>query len=331
MNKVFFALLIPALLFATQPTDKSLLFGIELGISEHYNQAIAHFSNIKKDFPNCPAGPFFLSAIYQSRMMDFETNIWKDQFFAEIEITIRLAKIEIKKGPNDPYNYFYLGGALAYKSFQTGREGKYLSAFRSAMSSVSNLKKAAHIDSNFCDAFLGVGSYKYWKSHITKSIDWLPFFSDNRKEGIYNIEQTIECSKFSKWAAISNLSWIYIEENDFENAITYAQKGLAHFPNSRFFLWPLGDAQFKNGEFAKAAGTYTQILNSIQQETFNNGYNEILLHYKLAQCCFNLSNFEETNYWCTNGLKVKAQDKVENRARDIRNKLSKLKNKISIN
>lgn len=331
MQKIIFLFFFPTLILASQPTDESLLFGLERGISEQYALAIAHFSKIKVEYPDSPAGPFFLSAIYQSRMMDFETTVWKDQFYSEIEKTIQLATAEIRIKPDNPYNYFYLGGAFAYKSFQDGREGKYISAFRAARSAMSNLNKTAEIDSNFCDAFLGMGSYQYWKSQITKRVNWLPLFSDKRDEGINKITMAIECSKFSKWAAISNLAWIYIEEKDFENAILYAHKGLAQFPKSRFFLWPLGDALYKNGEYEKAVDVYLQILKSTQKETFNNGYNEILLHYKIAQCYFHISDTQKATSWCTKGLSINYKDSVQKRANNIKNKITKLMDECSNN
>lgn len=304
----------------SQVSQDLITTGLELGISEEYDQALDIFTQIKQEFPDSPVGPFFTAAIIQSKMMDFETTQWKEPFYRDVDLAIEIAEASLNKKPNDPDNYFFLGGAKAYKSFQLGREGKYFSAIKTAVSSMSNLNKAHEIDSTFCDSFLGIGSYQYWRSQITKKFHWLPFFSDHRREGIENIIRTVECSKYSKWAALSNLAWIYIEEKKFKESIEYSRKGLQKFPNSRFFLWPLGDAQFHKGEFEKASLTYKRILKSVTREEINNHYNEIVLYYKLAQCEEKLGNFEDAFNNTQLAIKTKPDDEVKKRAREIQSK-----------
>jgi tetratricopeptide (TPR) repeat protein len=311
-------------LLRAQSLQDRINVGLEMGISEQYAEALEHFAQIKRDFPDSPAGSFFSAAIFQSKMMDFETTHWKIQFYKEADLAIKLAENAIEKNPPNPNNYFFLGGAKAYKSFQMGREGKYLSAIKTAMSSMSNLNKAHEIDSTFCDSFLGIGSYQYWRSQVTKKLHWLPFFSDHRKEGIENIAKTIECSKYSKWAALSNLAWIYIEEKNFEKSIEYAFIGLDHFPNSRFFLWPLGDAQFQKGDYDLAIQSYGSILASVTKEDFNNHYNEIVLYYKLAQCHDKTNKLNKAFEFTQLAIKTKPDEEVKKRGKAIQSKALEL-------
>lgn len=325
MNRLYFLLFaLPGTLFSNEPDDSRLLTGIEMGIAGRYSEAILHFSKVKEEYPDHPAGHFFLAAIYQSRMMDFETDLWRDQFFFEVNEAETLAREKIDREGDDASHYFYLGGALAYKSFQLGREGDYLPALSSAVKSIGYLNKAGELDSTFCDAYLGIGSYQYWKSKITMRLTWLPFFSDKRSAGINNIEEAVECSRFSKWAALSNLAWIYIEEGDYRQAIHYAEIGLASFPASRFFLWPLGDALFRNKEFRRAAEVYQALLQSVQTEQFNNGYNEVLLRFKLAECSKAMADSELMLFHISRGLQVKGHEPVRGRIAKIHKKLKKL-------
>ena len=312
---LLFHSLVPA-----QSIQDRITAGLELGISEKYTQALEYFAQIKLDYPNSPAGYFFSAAIYQSKMMDFETSAWNNQFYDEADQAIKLAETAIQNDPSMPDNYFFLGGAKAYKGFQLGREGKYFSAIKTAMSSMAILNKAHEIDSTFCDSFLGIGSYQYWRSQLTRKLHWLPFFSDHRQEGIDNIAKTISCSKYSKWAALSNLAWIYIEEKEFEKSIDYSLAGLEHFPNSRFFLWPLGDAQFHNGDFNDAIASYNSILQSVTYEKVNNHYNEIVLYFKLAQCYEKLNNLDKAFEHTQLAIKTKPDDDVKNRAKEIQSK-----------
>ena len=180
------------------------------------------------------------------------------------------------------------------------------------------LENVLEKDSTYYDAYLGLGSYKYWRSYLTRHFTWLPFFSDQREEGIHLIQQAYEHSRFSKWAALSNLAWIYIQEERFEEAIECAETGLTHFPESRFFLWPHGDALYHHGNYENALDTYSKLLSSVIAEEINNHYNEIVLHLKLAQCHFHLQNTILAQRHARRVLEIDAEPNVEKRLKDKR-------------
>lgn len=297
-----------------RPSLAEIRTGIDLSISEKYEEAIKHFTTLKTSYPLSPAGSFFLAALWQSMMMDFETKEWEANFYDEINNAIESARHALKKNKSDANLQFFYGGALAYKSFQLARDKKYPAAIRTAIISIKELKKVNKIDSTFCDSYLGIGSYQYWRSRLTKKFSWLPFFPDRRKEGLDKIERVSECGIYSKWAALSNLAWIYIEEKNYRKAIECARAGLDRFPDSRFFLWPLGDAQFRNGDYENASQTYHKILDSVVSQSFNNHYNEILLHYKLGQCYAKMAKYKAAKIECEKAIALKAAEEVAKRA-----------------
>lgn len=303
--------------------------GIDLSIREKYEEAIKHFTTLKNDYPSSPAGSFFLAAVWQSMMMDFETKEWEANFYDEINNAIITARRALHKNKSNANLQFFFGGALAYKSFQLARDNKYPAAIKTAIASIKELTKVNKIDSTFCDAYLGIGSYQYWRSRLTHKFSWLPFFPDRRKEGLQKIERVSECGIYSQWAALSNLAWIYIEEKNYVRAIECARAGLAQFPDSRFFLWPLGDAQFSNGNYIDASKTYQKILDSVVLLSFNNHYNEILLHYKLGQCYAEMGKYQQAKTECEKAIAIHAAQEVAKRARKKKKEAVKLLAKIN--
>ncbi len=198
---------------------------------------------------------------------------------------------------NDPWAQFYAGAAYAYKSAQLSRDGKYWPAYRAIQSSLDYLEPLIRQDSTFCDALLGVGTYQYWRSRVTIKFSWLPFFPDRRREGIAKILHASRCSRFSPASAWSNLTWIYIKEKNYDQAIHYARLGLEKYPSSRFFLWPLAEAQFLKADYAAAGETYTALLHSTRNAAHNNGYNELVILWKLAQSCEHLEQTAQAQIW----------------------------------
>ena len=312
-------------------TPQYLQKGIESGISEDYQQALEFFEQVKKEYPDHPAGYFFSAAIIQSQMMDFETKQWEKQFYKEINNAIKIASKAVHNEPENPHMLFFHGAAMSYKSFQLARDGKYIKAIKIALVAIDELEKVTEIDTLFCDAYLGVGSYNYWRSQITEKLSWLPFFPNNKNAGIELIKKAVDCSYYSKWAALSNLSWIYIQEENYTQAIYCAKEGLQQFPESRFFLWPLGDAFYKNKEYEKSIEIYQKLLLSVKSETINNHYNEILLHIKLAECFFNLKNSEFSKMHCEKALSLTPDKEVKKRANSKKDRAKELLKEISAN
>jgi tetratricopeptide (TPR) repeat protein len=316
------ALIVAALLFSghratgAEPTQPQWLTGIELGIAEHYDQAVSFFVQLSAQDSTDPAPRFFLATIWQTRMMDFETKTWENSFMAEIETTLRLSQARLRREPNNIEMQYYYASALAYKSFQISRQGQYLSGLRLGLTAMNELNEIVAKDSTYYDAYLGIGSYLYWRSYLTRKFAWLPFFSDQREKGIALVQTSFEQGTISKWAALSNLAWIYMKEERFEEAIECAQAGLSNFPNSRFFLWPLGDAQFYQNDFAGALETYQLLLESVTLEEFNNRYNETVLHLKIATCFFELNHLQKAKIHAQTVLHIEPHDEVLKRLKE---------------
>ena len=61
-------------LCTTDIMNSEIIAGIELGVEERYDEAIGYFTTMQQHNPTHPAPHFFLATIWQTRMMDFESN-----------------------------------------------------------------------------------------------------------------------------------------------------------------------------------------------------------------------------------------------------------------
>ncbi|MBN1997696.1 hypothetical protein JW935_09100 [candidate division KSB1 bacterium] len=306
-----------------QEPEASIELAVEHSISSEYDEALTILKKLELYFPDHPAVLFFHAATVQSKMMDWECTEQRQEFYDYINKTITAGKERYHQNPQNQNALFFWGAALSYKSYQLGREKKYLTSVQVGLKSLGLLKQLVRNDSTFYDCYLGIGSYLYWRSTITKKLTWLPFFADYRKEGIRYIEKAYTNGKWTKWAALNNLAWIYIEEKQFVKAISCANQGLEHFPQSRFFLWPLGDAQLGAQNYHSAIKTYEKILDSIQNTEYNNHYNEILLYLKICTCWAELGDKNKAAKLAAAGLQIVPQESVQDKVKKHQKQLEK--------
>ena len=273
--------------------DSLIQSGIELSIQHDYEGAEAIFQQMIEDEPDNPAGYFFMAATIQSKMMDFEADTWEQDFHRYIQLAIHHAKEKRADGKKDSWSLFYRGSAQCYLAFYESRKGDYLAAVRHGLSGISALKKVVDFQPEFYDAYFGIGSYKYWRSQVTRYLNWLPLIADERKEGLHMVLQAVEQGKFTRDVAMNELIWILLDAGRHEEAYFWALKGLEKFPQSRFFLWGAAKSSFALGQYHPAANHYQQLLNSIANARLNNHYNEYICHVNLARCFAELGNYAE--------------------------------------
>ncbi|MEE9430014.1 MAG: hypothetical protein V3V16_03175, partial [Melioribacteraceae bacterium] len=178
------------------------------------------------------------------------------------------------------YNY-YNALMYGYKAYYKAINNNIISAFSNGVNSLQKFQLCLEIEPKFYEAYIAIGAYNYWKSKQTKSLSWLPFVSDNRKEGIEYLEEAVKHSSYNNYLAANSLIWIYIDNKQSKKAVDLSLKMLQQFPNSRFFRWGLARA-YEDLDLKKAARIYKEILSSLKKLAKRNYFNDIVLKHKIA-------------------------------------------------
>ncbi len=316
--------------FLDTKTDSLIQNGIELSIQHDYSKAESVFQRLIADYPEHPIGYFFMAATIQSKMMDYESDQQSQDFYRYIRLAIYSAeKIEAEGQEHDLWSMFFHGSALCYLAFNEGRNGNYLKAISHGLSGISILKKINKIEPQFHDVGFGIGSYKYWRSQKTKFLNWLPFVSDDREEGIEMVRRAVEGGKYTKYPAINELIWILLDSGRANEAYAWALKGLEKFPGSRFFLWGASKSAFVLEDYSASAAHFQQLLDSIINAPFDNYYNEYLCRLKLAQCFEKLDRFADASAQIEMIDSLPLSPETEKKLTKGRKELSQLKTKLT--
>jgi len=275
--------------------DSLLQKAISRAILQHYEEALALTDSVIKLSPEEPAGYFFRSAVLQARMLDYG-NYENDEkaFFAATGACRKLAQIKLTRRREEAWAHFFFGSAMGYEAFLLGKKKKYFEAFRYGWQSIQHLEAALKIDPQLYDAYLGIGTYKYYRSKMSKNFGWLPFVKDEREVGIRMIRQAISNGRYGRSAAISGLGWVLMDENRSEEALALIDSALVMYPDSRFFLWGAGEAAYRVKRYGQAAAHYRLILSSLQNENHLSPYLELVGRTRLAKVYLASDKMEET-------------------------------------
>lgn len=260
--------------------DSLIRGGIDLTFRSRFEEARVRFLRVMERYPAHPVGYFYQAAALQSKMLDYETDLWEEDFLRLAEEGLGLGEAAIEAGGADAWTYFYTGSIYTYKALYRGRTGSIVAGFFSARTGVKYLETAVEMDSTLYDAYLGIGSYKYWASRYMK---WLPWVRDEREEGIRLVRRAIDRGSYSRWIGLNSLAWIEYDRAAYADALILFREGLDRFPGSRFFLWGTADTYFRLGQYEHAAEGYAHILDVILGMVYNNGFNEAVCRFKLAK------------------------------------------------
>lgn len=303
----FTLLTLPSVCFSqliSTRNDSLIREGIRLSIEQSYPKAISIFSKMQVEMPGNPTGYFFHSAVLQTQMMDYEIYDKEAEFLALVKKTIQLSQNHIRYTNKDPWAYFFLGGGYGYLAFYQGKQNKLMEAFKTSRNSMKALEKTLKNDSTLYDLYFGLGTYKYYRSKLSRYFTWLPFVGDERKQGIEMIKTAMQKSKYSRYSAMSGLCWIYIEEENYKEGFEIVKKALEEFPQSRIFLWCAAKTAKKLELWDEAAGYYEKILLSLKTENVLSPYNEIICRVNLYEIYAKLEKFQETEEQCQKILVV---------------------------
>jgi tetratricopeptide (TPR) repeat protein len=261
--------------------------GIRQIIHVNFDQAIALYQNEIDARPEDYRAHFYLAAALSSRMIHFENNEGQDRFERAINSTIELIQNQLRTETDlQPAElgqyYFYLGSAYGYRAYNQGRSGKWLAAWSNGNTATDYLQQAVDQDSTLYDAYLGIGTFQYWRTSKLSFILWLPFVADQREEGIRKIKRTAATNSLSRDLAGHQLVYILLDYGRNEEAVLVARDLAEKYPRSQFMCWALAHAYFKSTRYPEAEEAYLHLVGLINDDPHKNLNHLLNCKFKLA-------------------------------------------------
>ncbi len=226
--------------------DKAMDSLISSGIQEIYrlefSSAEHTFRTVMSDYPDQPAGRFFLAMIdWWKILVDLDNESYDDLFFEKLEDVIFQCDKLLDKNENNIDALFFKGGAIGFRGRLRAIRESWLKAADDGREALPIVQRAAKLEPNNKDVQLGFGIYNYYADVIPRDFPLIKplmifFPSGNKDQGISQLTETAKYGKYAKYEARYFLMTIYSGyERDYTKAWEYATQLCSDFPNNPVF------------------------------------------------------------------------------------------------
>lgn len=278
-NLILLILLLNTLLFAQSSDFDSL---VNSGIKQIYNikfeDAEKTFRNLIADYPNHPAGRFFLAMIdWWKILLDIDNETYDDIFFQKLEDVIFQCDQILKNDPENVDALFFKGGAIGFRGRLRSVRDSWLKAADDGREALPIVERAAKLDPDNLDVQLGFGIYNYYAAVIPEEYPMIKplmifFPSGNKEEGIRQLRNTAFNGKYAKYEARYFLMTIYYRyESNPYLAEEFARMLVEDFPDNPSFQRWLGRIYVRQGKMQLADSLFKDVLRKANENFY--GYN----------------------------------------------------------
>jgi tetratricopeptide (TPR) repeat protein len=326
---IFFSGLLPAQNYPNHTVDFLLKRGIDRILVQDFEDAERNFRMLKEDFPRIPFGDIYLAA-NEIVKAEFYGNDFNESIISKhLNDASQLSEELYESDQENVWNNYFMALSKGYSAYYEALKGNYISAFTGGYDALDYFNECLEKDSTFYESYIALGTYQYWAGAKTDIINWLPFIPDDKKNGVKLLEEVITRRSYNYHIAVNSLTWIYIEEEEYQKAVETAKPVFEAYPGNKFIGLALASA-YRNINPTKSVEVYGRILDALERTGDPNKFNEILIKYKLAKTYLEMDKNQEALIVCNDILSIEQIPKLTlsrmherlEEIRDIKDKLT---------
>ena len=277
MKKVFLFIILFS--FSTFAQNSDFDSRVNSGIKQIYNikftEAEKTFRSVIADYPNHPAGRFFLAMIdWWKILLDPDNESYDEIFFQKLEDVIYQCDQLLDKNPKNVDALFFKGGSIGFRGRLRAFRESWLKAADDGREALPIVEEAAALDPNNMDVQLGFGIYNYYAEVIPNENPLIKplmiFFPDGDKaKGIQQLKNTAFNGKFAKYEARYFLMTLYYRyENNAIAADEFSKMLCDDFPDNPVFEKWRGRIAVKRGDYFLADSVFKDVLAKADKKYF---------------------------------------------------------------
>ena len=247
--------------------DSLVTKGIKQIYSIKFDQAETTFRKLIADFPDHPAGRFFLAMIdWWKILLNPDDESHDDIFFQKLEDVIYQCDQLLDKNPDNVDALFFKGGAIGFRGRLRSLRESWLKAADDGREALPIVERASNLDPGNVDVQLGFGIYDYYSAVIPDEYPLLKplmifFPSGDKEKGLKELKNTAENGKYAKYEARYFLMTLYYSyENNPYKAFEYAKMLSDEFPDNPTFERWKGRISARKGDYASASEIFKDVL-----------------------------------------------------------------------
>lgn len=249
----------PVDLGADDVLEEAVRKGQDMILNREYDEALAFFTDLEASHKDSGLGTLGKVLVYQTRML--ENGDFADE--KDFDAAVKIAGKQLEKAVEDPgqdiWDRMLVGGLYGVRGMHAMRKKKYWSAIDDGWEALSLMKWVKKKEPDFADTNLGLGAYDYYRSAMTASVSWLPFFPDKKKVGIAAMERALVDAQYVKPIVQLVLVYTYIDEKRYGDAITLGEDLAAKYPKNTLIRVQLGRAWSRKGRYKQAIAVFREV------------------------------------------------------------------------
>ncbi|MDO8643797.1 MAG: tetratricopeptide repeat protein [bacterium] len=246
--------------FSVSEQKKEAVRGRELLLKRDYSGAEKLFQKWIQEYPDSLLGPFGMMTLYQSKNIEnFDTRFNK-QFAAWSDQGKKKALGIYHDPAAEEWDRLVAGGTLGLTAFQSLQKGNWWESLNDGIIALRLFSRIAWENPDSGDAVLGIGLYRYWRSVYTRQLWFLPFFSDQRTEGIEQVRQAAQTGELTGPLAKMALAYIHMEQKEPAQASPLIRQLRDRYPQNMILKMLQGTLLFREKKFPEAEKEFQNVL-----------------------------------------------------------------------
>ncbi|HKI79685.1 MAG TPA: tetratricopeptide repeat protein [Ignavibacteriaceae bacterium] len=255
--------------------DSLVTSGIRQIYGIKFLEAETTFKKVVSEYPDKPAGRFFLAMIdWWKILLDPDNESYDDGFYDKLDNVIDQCDELLDKNSENVDALFFKGGAIGFRGRLHAFRESWLKAADDGREALPLVTRAGKLDPKKIDVQLGYGIYNYYAAVLPEKYSMLKplmlfFPSSDKEKGIKQLNYVSRDGQYAKYEAQYFLMGIYYQ---FENKPTMAQKFAEklnqEFPDNPVFERWLGRIFAKESNWSVAAGVFKNVIKKSQKGLF---------------------------------------------------------------
>lgn len=250
----------------TQETfEKKLEVAIEHFYQTRWEEAKDSFRELKEHSPGDPRPHFFESMMpFWEYFFIHQQSELADLFLDRSENAVKLSTQRLKNQPGDTTMVLLLSGLHGYRSLVAAGEKNYRIAIQSGITGFNYTRQLLSIDSDRPDAQIGRGMFYYMAGSVPKEVRWLTNVAGMRgnvEMGFKELEKAATSDNAIKYDAQMMLMYLHEKEENYSEALEYAQMLSERFSENVIFHFKCGELYALNGINDMAIKSYQKVIS----------------------------------------------------------------------
>lgn len=245
--------------------EKKLEDAVEHLYQTRWDEAGAVLNELKQHSPDDPRLHFFESLMpFWEYFFVHQQSELADLFLERSEIAVKLSNQKLDQHPGDTTLVLLLSGLHGYRSLVAAGEKRYRIALQSGISGFNYTRQLLSIDSDRPDAQIGRGMFYYMAGSVPGEVRWLTNAAGLRGDiemGFHELEKAAASDNPIKYDAQMMLMYLHEKEENYSEALTYAEMLSERFTENVIFHFKCGELYRIMKKNNRAIESYMRVID----------------------------------------------------------------------